>query len=165
MPRIKSIDAANASSAVDHHLAAKREWPLLALRLVVGYGFLAHGLAKATKGPAGFAKLLHFIGVPLPGVTAWAVMLLEILGGVALLIGLFVALASVPLIASMLVAMFTIHLRNGFSAINTIGLTASGPVFGPPGFEVNLLYVAALLVLAILGPGPLALHLRRSRHP
>src|SRR5258708_35742622 len=106
---------------------AKREWPLLALRMVVGYGFLAHGLAKATNGPAGFAKLLHVIGVPFPGVTAWAVMLLEILGGVALLIGLFVALASVPLIASMIVAIFTIHLRNGFSTINTIGLTPSGP--------------------------------------
>lgn len=60
----------------------------------------------------------------------------------------------------MIVAMFTIHLRNGFSTINTIGLTPSGPVFGPPGFEINLLYVAALLVLAILGPGPLALRLR-----
>jgi putative oxidoreductase len=142
---------------------SKREWPLLALRLVVGYGFLAHGLAKASKGPAAFAKLLHVIGVPFPAVTSWAVMLLEILGGIALLIGLFVALASVPLIASMIVAMFTIHLRNGFSAINTIGLTPAGPVFGPPGFEINLLYVAALLVLAALGPGPLALRFRSLR--
>ncbi len=142
----------------------KREWPLLALRLVVGYGFLAHGLAKASRGPAGFARLLHVIGIPFPVATAWAVMLLEILGGIALLIGLFITLASVPLIASMIVAMFTIHLRNGFSAVNTIGLTPSGPVFGPPGIEINLLYVAALLVLATLGPGPLAVHLRRSHH-
>jgi putative oxidoreductase len=142
---------------------SKREWPLLALRLVVGYGFLAHGLAKASKGPAAFAKLLDVIGVPFPAVTSWAVMLLEILGGIALLIGLFVALASVPLIASMIVAMFTIHLRNGFSSINTIGLTPAGPVFGPPGFEINLLYVAALLVLATLGPGPLALRFRALR--
>jgi putative oxidoreductase len=142
---------------------SKREWPLLALRLVVGYGFLAHGLAKASKGPAAFAKLLHVIGVPFPAVTSWAVMLLEIFGGMALLIGLFVALASVPLIASMIVAMFTIHLRNGFSSINTIGLTPAGPVFGPPGFEINLLYVAALLVLATLGPGPLAFRFRALR--
>ena len=143
---------------------ANREWPLLALRLVVGYGFLAHGLAKAAKGPAGFARLLHVIGVPFPVVTAWAVMLLEIFGGIALLLGLFIALASVPLIASMIVAMFTIHWRNGFSAINTIGLTPTGPVFGPPGYEINLLYVTALLVLAMLGPGPLALRLPPSRH-
>ena len=141
----------------------KREWPLLALRLVVGYGFLAHGLAKATRGPAGFARLLHVIGVPFPVVTAWSVMLLEVFGGMAILVGLFIAVASIPLIASMIVAMFTIHFRNGFSAINTIGLTPSGPVFGPPGYEINLLYVAALLVLAILGPGPLALSIRPSR--
>lgn len=138
----------------------KGEWALLALRLVVGYGFLAHGLAKAVRGPASFAKLLHVIGIPFPVFNAWAVTLLEILGGAALLIGLFVALASIPLIASMIVAMLTIHLRNGFSAINTIGLTPSGPVFGPPGYEINLLYIAALLVLATLGPGALAIQAR-----
>src|SRR5262245_34881806 len=49
-----------------------------------------------------------------------------------------------PLIVMMLVAMFTVHLRYGFSAINTIGLTADGPQFGPPGYEVNLLYIAGL---------------------
>jgi len=42
--------------------------------------------------------------------------------------------------------------RYGFSAVKTIGLTASGPVFGPPGYEINLLYIAALCVLAVSGP-------------
>jgi len=53
--------------------------------------------------------------------------------------------------------MFTVHWRYGFSSINTIGLTSSGPIFGPPGYEVDLLYIASLIVLARLGPGPLAL--------
>jgi hypothetical protein len=53
----------------------------------------------------------------------------------------------------MLVAMFTVHLRYGFSAINTIGLTADGPQFGPPGYEVNLLYIAGLLALILGGAG------------
>jgi uncharacterized membrane protein YphA (DoxX/SURF4 family) len=57
---------------------------------------------------------------------------------------------SVPLIVMMLVAMFTVHLRYGFSAINTVGLTAEGPQFGPPGYEVNLLYIAGLLALISL---------------
>ena len=52
--------------------------------------------------------------------------------------------------------MFTVHLRYGFSAINTVGLTADGPQFGPPGYEVNLLYLAALATLVLEGPGPLA---------
>ena len=128
-------------------------WALLALRLVVGFGFLAHGWAKWSRGPAGFARLLAQIGAPLPQLTAWVVTLTEILGGIAIVAGLFVAVASVPLIVSMLVAMFTVQLRFGFSSVNTIGLTPDGPVFGPPGYEINLLYIGALLVLAFSGPG------------
>jgi putative oxidoreductase len=64
--------------------------------------------------------------------------------------------------------MFTVHLRYGFSAINTIGLTADGPQFGPPGVEVNLLYVAGLLALILQGAGPFSvddLLARRQRDP
>ena len=57
----------------------------------------------------------------------------------------------------MLVAMFTVHLRFGFSAVNTIGLTADGPQFGPPGYEVNLIYIAGLLALILGGAGPLSI--------
>jgi putative oxidoreductase len=125
---------------------------LLPLRLVIGVGFLAHGLAKLQRGPAKFGVLLHQLGVPLPVAMAWLTTATEILGGVALIIGAFVALAALPLIATMLVAMFTIHIHNGFSAVNTIGLTPSGPLFGPPGFEINLLYIAGLLALALAEP-------------
>jgi putative oxidoreductase len=63
----------------------------------------------------------------------------------------------------MLVAMFTVHLRYGFSAINTIGLTADGPQFGPPGYEVNLLCIAGLLALILGGAGPFSIDRLRSR--
>ena len=135
---------------------ASQRWALLPLRLVVGYGFLAHGMAKWGRGPAGFGRLLHYLGVPFPAPTAWAVTLLEIFGGLALIVGAVVLVASVPLIASMLVAMFTVHLRYGFSAVNTVGLTAAGPQFGPPGYEISLLYIAALVALAVAGPGALS---------
>ena len=137
--------------------AAVNRWAVLPLRLIVGYGFVAHGLAKWTRGPAGFGKLLHLIGVPLPNVAAWAVTLLEVFGGLAIMLGVLVAIASIPLIASMLVAMFSLQLRYGFSSVNTVGLTSSGPLFGPPGYEINLLYIAALLLLAVVGPGALSL--------
>jgi putative oxidoreductase len=137
--------------------ASLRRWAIVPLRLVVGYGFIAHGMAKLVRGPAAFAKLLHLLGVPLPLPTAWMVTLLELACGVALVLGAFVVIASVPLIASMLVAMFSLHLHFGFSAVNTIGLTPAGPVFGPPGYEINLLYIAALLALAFVGPGALSL--------
>lgn len=145
--------------------ALPRRWALLPLRLIVGYGFISHGIAKWNAGPAAFSKLLYVIGAPFPAATAWMVMLLELFGGLAILAGSFVAIASIPLIISMLVAMFTVHARYGFSSIHTIGLTASGPVFGPPGFEINLLYIAALLALAWVGPGPLSIDewIKRTR--
>src|SRR5215472_8887984 len=135
-----------------------RQWAPLPLRLVIGYGFVAHG----------WARLLEQIGAPLPEATAWASTLIEILGGLAILAGAYVAVVSVPLIAMMLVAMFTVHLRYGFSAINTIGLTADGPQFSPPGIEVNLLYIAGLLALILQGAGPFSIDqllARRKREP
>jgi putative oxidoreductase len=117
---------------------------------------MAHGVAKWQRGPEGFARLLHQLGVPLPTVSAWAVTVVELLGGLALLLGTLVAVASVPLIVTMMVAMFTVHLPYGFSSVQTVGLTDAGPTFGPPGYEINLVYIAALLVLAVMGPGALS---------
>jgi putative oxidoreductase len=145
-----------------------RQWAPLPLRLVIGYGFVAHGWAKLSRGPAGFAKLLEQIDAPLPEMTAWVSTIIEILGGLAILAGTFVAVVSIPLIVMMLVAMFTVHLRYGFSAINTIGLTADRPQFGPPGYEINLLYIAGLLALILGGAGPFSIDrllARRKQEP
>lgn len=131
-------------------------WTLLPLRLVIGLGFLLHGLAKWNRGPAKFAALLQHIGTPYPVATAWMVTALEIVGGALLIVGLLVTLLSIPLAISMLVAMLTIHIHYGFSAVNTIGLTSAGPVFGPPGYEINLLYIAGLIALALSGPTALS---------
>jgi putative oxidoreductase len=131
-------------------------WALLPLRLIVGYGFFAHGMAKWGRGPEKFAKLLAVIGTPAPEVMARVVTAVEVLGGLAIMLGVLVLIASIPLVASMLVAMITIHVHYGFSAINTVGLTATGPVFGPPGYEINLLYIGALVALALAGPGALS---------
>ena len=136
--------------------AAQRS-ALFALRLIVGFGFMAHGMAKWSRGPAKFGNLLRVVGVPFPVPTAWLVTCLEVFGGLAILVGLLVVVVSVPLIISMLVAMFTVQLRYGFSSVNTIGLTPTGPVFGPPGYEINLLYIAALLALALSQPSLLSI--------
>jgi putative oxidoreductase len=125
---------------------------LLPVRLIIGFGFLAHGWAKLNRGPAKFGVLLERLGLPMPAVLGWAGTLTEILGGIALLVGILVVLAWIPLSIMMLVAMFTIHVHYGFSAVNTIGLTATGPVLGPPGYEINLLYLAGLFALGLSGP-------------
>jgi putative oxidoreductase len=132
------------------------QWAPLPLRLIIGFGFMAHGWAKLSRGPSGFAKLLAQIGAPLPDATAWASTFVELLGGLAIFVGAFVEVVSIPLIVMMLVAMFTVHLKYGFSSVNTIGLAADGPRFGPPGYEVNLLYVAGLIALILGGAGALS---------
>jgi len=62
---------------------------------------MVHGWAKWNRGPAAFAELLKLAHVPLPLANAWLVTLLEIFGGLALLMGAFVAIVSIPLILSM----------------------------------------------------------------
>ena len=140
-----------------------REWVPIPIRMILGVGFMVHGWAKWERGPAAFAELLKQVHVPLPLASAWLVTLLEILGGLALLMGAFVALVSIPLIFSMLVAMLTVNIKYGFSAVNTLGLTPEGPQLGPPGYEINLLYIAGLVALILGGAGPLSIDALRSR--
>jgi putative oxidoreductase len=140
-----------------------QRWVPIPIRIILGVGFMVHGWARWNRGPAAFAELLKQAHVPLPLANAWLVTLLEIFGGLALLVGAFVALVSVPLILSMLGAMFTVNINYGFSAVNTIGLTPEGPQFGPPGYEINLLYIAGLLALILGGAGPLSIDALRSR--
>ena len=140
-----------------------QRWVPIPIRIILGVGFMVHGWAKWSRGPAAFAELLRQAHVPLPLANAWLVTLLEIFGGLALLMGAFVAIVSVPLILSMLGAMFTVNIKFGFSAVNTIGLTPAGPQLGPPGYEINLLYIACLVVLILAGAGPLSIDALRSR--
>ena len=140
-----------------------RRWVPVPIRMIIGAGFMVHGWAKWSRGPAAFAELLKQVGVPLPLANAWLVTLLEIFGGLAVLMGAFVAVVSVPLILSMLGAMFTVNIKYGFSAVNTIGLTPEGPLFGPPGYEINLLYLAGLVALILGGAGPLSIDSLRRR--
>ncbi len=142
---------------------SRSQWVPVPLRLIIGFAFMAHGWAKLTRGPTGFARLLTQIGAPFPEATAWLSTFVELLGGLAIFVGAFVAIASVPLIVMMLVAMFTVHLKYGFSTINTIGLTENGPQFGPPGYEINLLYIAGLLSLMLSGAGALSIDRLLSR--
>jgi len=132
-------------------------WYAIPLRLIVGYGFMEHGYAKLARGPESFAHILAALGVPMPELAAWATIVVELFGGLAVLLGALIPLASIPMIAVLLVAIVTVHLPNGFSSIKLQSVTADGAHFGQPGYETDLLYVAALIALVIGGSGPLAL--------
>lgn len=136
--------------------AAPRRWALVPLRLAVGFGFAFHGYAKLARGPASFAAVLAAIGVPAPTFVAWVTSLLEALGGVALMLGAFVLPLTPALIAIMATAMFAVHFQYGYSSVRLQGISGSGAQFGPIGYELNLLYIAALLALAASGASPLS---------
>lgn len=140
-----------------------QRWAAIPLRLIVGYGFVAHGYAKILKGPERFVDILQAMGIPAPELMAWATIVIELVGGFAILAGAFVLLFSVPMAVILLVATFTVHLPNGFSSIKLQAVTAAGAQFGQPGYETDLLYLACLAALVLGGAGPYAFDAWRER--
>lgn len=132
-------------------------WYAIPLRLIIGLGFIHHGYAKLARGPESFTNILSALGMYDPHLLAWATIIVEIAGGLAIVIGLLIPLASVPMIIVLLVAIFTVHLPNGFSSIKLQAVTAAGAQFGQPGYETDLLYLAGILALVLGGSGPFAL--------
>jgi putative oxidoreductase len=147
-----------------HLFPSLREaWYAIPLRLIVGYGFMEHGYAKLARGPDDFANILHALGMPAATLLSWATILVELLGGLAVIVGAFIPLASIPMAFVLLVAIFTVHLPYGFSSIKIQSVTAAGAHFGQPGYETDLLYLAGLAALVLGGSGPLALDRLRHR--
>ena len=140
-----------------------RQWAPLPLRLIVGYGFIAHGWAKLSRGPEAFAVVLHTIGVPMPHLLAWATTIVELVGGLAILIGGFVPFASAPMAVVLLTALVTIHWPYGFFSVKLVDVTATGTRFGTVGYEIILLYLASLAALASGGAGRWSVDAWRTR--
>ena len=142
-------------------------WAPIPLRLIVGYGFMEHGFAKLSRGPEAFGAILHIMGVPAPHLMAWLTIVTELVGGLAVLLGAFIPLVSLPMSAVLFVAMLTVHLPYGFSSIKLLSVTSGRAQFGPPGYELDLLYLACLAALVFGGSGPMAIdhYLRKKWEP
>lgn len=121
-------------------LSRWQSWGITVLRVVIGVVFLAHGGQKLfIWGFGGVAAFMGKIGVPAPMLAAVVVTLVEFLGGLALVLGLYAQWAAALLGVDMLVAILTVHLRGGF--------------FLPNGFEFALTLLAANTALVLLGSG------------
>lgn len=117
----------------------------LLLRLVLGILFLAHaGLKIFVFTPAGTAGFFGSLG--LPGWLAYVTIAWEVVGGVALILGLWPRLVAIAVIPILLGALFTVHIHAGFFFSNPKG-----------GWEFLALWIAGLVALALLGDGALAL--------
>ena len=127
-------------------VARMQGWGLAILRVVVGIVFLVHGFQKLfLMGFGGVAGMMEGLGVPAPGLFAIILTLVELLGGLALILGLFTRVVAIPLAVDMLVATLTVHLPNSFSVL------LNG------GYEFTLVLLAASVALAVAGPGEAAL--------
>jgi putative oxidoreductase len=117
---------------------------LLLLRLAVGAIFIAHGAQKVfVYGFGGVSSSFGQMGIPMPGITGPLVAIVELAGGVLLVIGLLTRLAAIALAVDMLGAMFLVHLAGGF--------------FLPAGIEFTLALLGACLAIAIMGPGAMSI--------
>lgn len=141
-----------------------KQWGPLPLRLIIGFGFIYHGFPKiSSEGHQNFVATLSRIHVPAPWLMAWVAGIVEFFGGIALILGVFVAVFSALLVMDMLVALVKVHLAAGFGFMNFTGMGPNGPTFGLPGYEVNLLYIAGLLTLILGGAGALSFESLRKK--
>ncbi|MEN8187867.1 MAG: DoxX family protein [Bacteroidota bacterium] len=127
-----------------------KSFPLLAIRLVLAIGFF--GPAKMKIGNIdNIAQWFESMGYPLPTLNAYLAAGTESLGVILLFLGLGTRLISIPLMIVMLVAIFTVHLANGFAA-------------GSNGFEIPLYYFIMLFTLLVFGGGKFSIdHLIKNK--
>ena len=120
---------------------------LLVLRFAVAFTFFAHGSVKLfAMGHDNVTSFFGSVGIPLPGLAAWGVALLEFGGGLALMAGMFTRVLAALFVVNMLAAIgFVVH-SNGF-----VG-----------GYELEFLLAAGSLSLALAGGGAYALDARRA---
>jgi len=121
------------------------ELALLALRLVVGLTFAAHGAQKlfgvfGGGGIAGTAGAFDQIGLRPVKLQAWVAAAAEFVAGLLIALGLATPFAAAALIGVMTAAVLSVHLPYGF--FNTSN-----------GYEYNLVLAAAAFALAGTGPG------------
>ena len=117
----------------------------LLLRVSLGVLFLAHvGLKLFVFTVPGFVGYMGSLG--LPAVLAYVVIALELLGGLALILGVYAPWVALPLAVEMLGTIVFAHGRNGWLFMNKGG-----------GWEFPAFWAVALIVLYLLGDGAMAL--------
>jgi putative oxidoreductase len=133
---------------------------LLVLRVAVGLVFVMHGWTKIFGMQTSFVQeMLHMAGWTLPASLLWLVAVLELVGGLALVVGKFTRPFAVLLVVEMVVAVILFHARQGFF----IASVPNAPL--AYGLEYHITLVAGLACIALAGPGVWSLDERRASGP
>lgn len=135
-----------------HTGARFAKWGMLPLRIVVGLVFLMHGGQKLfVFGLGGTADIMGKLGLPLALPCAIIVIAVELLGGLAILLGVFARSAGALLAFEMVVAIIVARWHGGF--------------FAPYGYEFEMTLLGASLTFAFNGPGRMSLEEMWQRSP
>lgn len=126
------------------YLSAYAGYAPLVLRVATGLVFAMHGYQKFSGGLAGVTGFLTSLGFPLPGVFAVVLIAVELVGGIALILGLGTRVVAKLCAIVAFVAFFTVHVSNGFFITNG-------------GYEFILVLFAASVSLMLTGGGKWAL--------
>ena len=117
---------------------------LLSIRLVLAYGFFAPAKNKL-ENISSIVSWFKNLGIPFPEINAYLATGTEVLAVIFLTFGIFTRYISIPLIGIMLVAIFTVHINNGFESAKN-------------GFEIPLYYILLLFTLFFYGGGKFSVH-------
>ncbi len=134
------------ASLLNDNNPALIDFGILTARVFIGVCFVVHGLGKlgvvGTGNMEGFVGWLESLNVPFAPIQGRIAMLSEIIGGTALVLGLFTRPACLLLIATMVIASRLGHKGCGYLITNE-----------PPGAEYTINLAAICFVIALLGPG------------
>lgn len=119
----------------------------LIIRVVVGVIMAAHGYQKLMGGPANFGGMLGQMGVPAPTFVAYVVTIVELVGGILLIVGLLSRWAGLLLAIDLAVAVLMVKVNVGLIAAPQTGA----------GAELDLALIAGFVTVVLLGPGKLSL--------
>ncbi|WP_409252878.1 DoxX family protein [Bacillus sp. SCS-153A] len=122
----------------------KNEAGAAIIRIFLGATFFIHGLAKFQGGIENTAAFFESLG--LPGFTAYVVALIELLGGLALVLGIGTKIVSILFAIIMVVATFKVKLAGGFLGNGEAA-----------GFELDLALLAMAVFLVVTNKSSLAL--------
>src|SRR5262249_45524349 len=101
-------------------------WYAIPLRLIVGFGFIQHGYAKLARGPEDFIGVLHAMGLPSSFLLGWLTIVVELVGGLMILAGALIPLATLPMMIVRFVAIITVHLWALLIPFCIIGIVLCG---------------------------------------
>lgn len=128
------------------------------MRVALGVIFFLHGWEKLFGGGLSFvSQMLEIVGWDFPSWLLLAVALIELICGLALILGYGARLAAAVLAIEMVVVVVLFHARQGFF-IDTV---PSAPL--AYGFEFHVALVGGLICTALAGPGAPRLSPRRGR--